>query len=153
LAARACGGCIGPRHHTYPKSKQIQPIYISSTPAKEKNKILLCLVYFILKTTWEIASMNPPQTGLSANFYNKSELIRDVARAVPGMTNKQVKKIIRDRYGIDVASNLIIAVLGKERTRKLLAPVRSKLMQLGLEWFELCGRDRGYCAELLSSFP
>ena len=136
-----------------PKSKQNQPIYISSKAAREKSKILLCLVYFILKTTWEIASMKHIQNGLSANFYNKSELIRDVARAVPGMTNKQVKKIIRDRYGIDVASNLIIAVLGKERTRKLLAPARSKLMQLGLEWFELCGRDRGYCAELLSSFP
>ena len=97
--------------------------------------------------------MSSTQIGLNSNFFNKSELIREVARAVPGATNKQVKKIIRDRYGIDVASNLIIAVLGKERTRKLLAPARSKLMQLGLEWFELCGRDRGYCAELLSSFP
>jgi hypothetical protein len=129
------------------------PTYISSTPAREKSKILLCLVYFIVSTTSEIASMKHIQTGLNANFYNKSELIRDVARAVPGMTNKQVKKIIRDRYGIDVASNLIIAVLGKERTRRLLAPARSKLVQMGLEWFELCGRDRGYCAELLSSFP
>jgi hypothetical protein len=68
------------------------------------------------------------------------------------MTNKQVKKIIRDQYGIEVASNLIIAVLGRERTRKLLAPVRGKLIQLGLEWFEMCGRDRGYCSELLGSF-
>ena len=97
--------------------------------------------------------MKHTQTDLSANFYNKSALIREVSRAVPGMTNKQVKKIIRDRYGIDVSSGLIIAVAGKEKTRKLLAPARSKLMQLGLEWFELCGRDRGYCAELLSSFP
>lgn len=97
--------------------------------------------------------MKPPHTGISANFYNKSELIREVSRAVPGMTNKQIKKVIRDRFGIDVSSGLIIAVAGKERTRKLLAPARSKLIQLGLEWFELCGRDRGYCAELLSSFP
>ena len=106
----------------------------------------------MVNTTSEIPSMKPPQTGMSANFYNKSELIRDVSRAVPGMTNKQVKKIIRDQYGIEVASNLIIAVLGRERTRKLLAPVRDKLIQLGLEWFEVCGRDRGYCSELLSSF-
>jgi nucleoside diphosphate kinase len=96
--------------------------------------------------------MSSIKSGLNANFFNKSELIREVARAVPGATNKQVKKIIRDQYGIEVASNLVIAVLGKERTRKLLAPVRSRLVQLGLEWFELCGRDRGYCSELLNSF-
>lgn len=54
--------------------------------------------------------------------------------------------------GIEVASNVVIAVLGKERTRRLLAPVRDKLIQLGLEWFEMCGRDRGSCSELLNSF-
>ena len=96
--------------------------------------------------------MSSTKSGLNANFFNKSELIREVARAVPGATNKQVKKIIRDQYGIEVASNLIIAVLGRERTRKLLAPVRAKLIQMGLEWYEMCGRDRGYCSELLSTF-
>ena len=96
--------------------------------------------------------MNNTQNGLNSNFYNKSELIREVSRSVPGMTNKQIKKVIRDRFGIDVSSGLIIAVAGKERTRKLLAPVRAKLIQMGLEWFEMCGRDRSYCSELLSTF-
>jgi hypothetical protein len=92
------------------------------------------------------------KNGLSSNFYNKSEVIREVSRAVPGITNKQVKKIIRDQFGIEVASNLIIAVLGKERTRRLLAPIREKLIELGQKWFDLCGKDRGYCSELLSQF-
>ena len=96
--------------------------------------------------------MSSTKSGLNANFFNKSQLIREVSRAIPGVTNKQVKKIIRDQYGIEVASTLIIAVLGRERTRKLLAPVRGKLIQFGLEWFEMCGRDRGYCSELLGSF-
>lgn len=96
--------------------------------------------------------MNSMQAMLNSNFFNKSELIREVSRSIPGMTNKQVKQIIADRYGVEVASNLIIAVLGKERTRKLLAPLRHKLVQLGQEWFDLCGKDRGYCAELLSQF-
>jgi hypothetical protein len=96
--------------------------------------------------------MNSTQIGLSSNFYNKSQLIREVSLANPGMTNKQVKKVIRDRFGIEVASNLIIAVLGKERTRKLLAPIRDKLIVMGQEWFDLCGKDRGYCSELLSHF-
>ncbi len=96
--------------------------------------------------------MNSTPNTLNSNFYNKSELIREVSRTAPGITNKQVKKVIRDRFGIDVASNLIIAVLGKERTRKLLAPIRGKLIELGQEWFDLCGKDRGYCSELLSQF-
>ena len=97
--------------------------------------------------------MSNTSIGLNSNFFNKSQLIREVSRVIPGMTNKQLKKIIRDQYGVDVGSNLIIAVLGKERSRKLLAPARDKLIQMGREWFEACGRDRGYCSELLSSFP
>jgi len=96
--------------------------------------------------------MSSTKSGLNASFFNKSQLIREVAKAVPGATNKQVKKIIRDQYGIEVGSNLVIAVLGRERTRRLLAPVREKLIQVGLEWFEMCGRDRGYCSELLNRF-
>ena len=96
--------------------------------------------------------MNSTQTTLNSNFYNKSQLIREASRAVPGITNKQVKKLIAEKYGVEVASNLIIAVLGKERTRKLLAPIRGKLIQLGQEWFDLCAKDRGYCSELLAQF-
>lgn len=96
--------------------------------------------------------MNSTQTGMSSNFYNKSQLIREVSQTTPGMTNKQVKKVIEDRFGIEVGSNLIIAVLGKERTRRLLAPVREKLLALGQQWFDLCGKDRGYCSEMLGRF-
>lgn len=96
--------------------------------------------------------MSNTQSGLSSNFYNKSQVIREVANAKPGMTNKQVKKVIRDRFGIEVGSNLIIAVLGKERTRKVLAPLRETLVRMGQEWFDLCGKDRGYCSELLNHF-
>ena len=96
--------------------------------------------------------MSSTPNGLNSNFFNKSELIREVSRAVPGLTNKQVKQIIRDQYGIEVASNLVISVLGRERSRKILAPARDKLIQMGLAWFEACGRDRGYCSELLRTF-
>jgi len=96
--------------------------------------------------------MSNMQNGLSSNFYNKSQLIREVSGAMPGMTNKQVKQIIQDRFGIEVKSNLLIAVRGKERTHKLLASVREKLIMLGQEWFDLCCKDRGYCSELLHRF-
>ncbi len=87
---------------------------------------------------------------LNSNFFNKSQLIREVSKTIPGLTNKQVKKLILERYGVVVESNLIIAVIGKERTRKLLLPIRNKLISLGKEWFQLCGEDKGYCSELLS---
>ena len=48
--------------------------------------------------------MNGTQTMLNSNFFNKSQLIREVSRAIPGMTNKQVKHIIQERYGIEVKS-------------------------------------------------
>lgn len=94
---------------------------------------------------------NTPNT-LNSNFFNKSQLIREVSQSIPGITNKQVKQIIWERFGVEVGSNLVIAVLGKERTRKLLAPIREKLIRLGQEWFDLCSKDRGYCSELLSHF-
>jgi uncharacterized protein YgbK (DUF1537 family) len=75
--------------------------------------------------------MSSTKSGLNANFFNKSQLIREVSGAMPGMTNKQVKQIIQERFGIEVKSNLLIAVRGKERTHKLLAPVREKLIRLG----------------------
>lgn len=96
--------------------------------------------------------MSSTQTLLNSNFFNKSQLIREVSRTSPGMTNKQVKRVVAERYGVEVASNLIIAVLGKERTRQLLAPIRDTLIRLGQEWFDLCGKDRGYCSELLGRF-
>jgi hypothetical protein len=96
--------------------------------------------------------MSTTPNTLNSNFFNKSQLIREVSKSIPGITNKQVKKIVLERYGVEVGSNLIIAVLGKERTRKLLAPIRDKLILLGQEWFDLCDKDRGYCSELLSRF-
>ena len=96
--------------------------------------------------------MNNTPIMLNSNFFNKSQLIREVSKTIPGLTNKQVKKLLLEKYGVEVASNLIIAVIGKERTRKLLAPIRNKLIQLGKEWFQLCGEDKGYCSELLSHF-
>ena len=96
--------------------------------------------------------MSSTQIMLNSNFFNKSQLIREISKTIPGLTNKQVKKLVMERYGVEVASNLIIAVIGKERTRKLLAPIRNKLIQLGKEWFQLCSEDKGYCSELLSHF-
>ena len=93
--------------------------------------------------------MNNTPIMFNSNFFNKSQLIREVSKTIPGLTNKQVKKLLMEKYGVEVASNLIIAVIGKERTRKLLAPIRNKLIQLGKEWFQLCGEDKGYCSELL----
>ena len=51
------------------------------------------------------------------NFENKSEIIRRVFQDHPAATNQQLKNAIRQGYGIDVSSQLIIAAVGKHKTR------------------------------------
>ena len=48
----------------------------------------------------------------SANSLNKSEIIRNVYNAKPAATNKEIKNVIRNQYGIEVGSNLIAQAIG-----------------------------------------
>jgi len=51
------------------------------------------------------------------NFENKSEIIRRVFKDNSTATNQQLKNAIRQGYGIEVSSQLIIAAIGKHKTR------------------------------------
>lgn len=63
------------------------------------------------------------------NTENKSQIIREVYEAQPLATNKQIIDYIKARYKIDVGANLIIAAIGKYKTRSLLAPARTNLLK------------------------
>jgi hypothetical protein len=43
---------------------------------------------------------------LQGNFQNKSDLIRRVYEKHPTATNRQIKRIVQQLYGIEVNSNL-----------------------------------------------
>lgn len=56
-------------------------------------------------------------SNFNGNFENKSEIIRRVFKDHQGATNQQLKLVIREVYGIEVSSQLIIAAIGRQKTR------------------------------------
>jgi hypothetical protein len=75
--------------------------------------------------------MSSTQIGLNSNFFNKSELIREVARAVPGATNKQVKKVIAEQYGVEVASNFNHCFAGEGAYQETSCPHKRQTDSVG----------------------
>lgn len=55
-----------------------------------------------------------------SNYVNKSDIIRSVFEQNPTATNKQIRDVIRDVHKIDVTSSLIIAAIGKHKSRLTL---------------------------------
>lgn len=89
------------------------------------------------------------KTHLTDNFYNKSELIRQVSKANPGISNKQIKQLVKSVYGIDVQSNLIISAIGKEKNRRDLSWLQSEILSAGKRLVALCNNDKGYVSAVL----
>ena len=51
----------------------------------------------------------------------KSDMIRDVCKHNMSMTNEEIKQAVRIRYKTTVETNLIIATVGSEKDRHVLA--------------------------------
>lgn len=78
---------------------------------------------------------------LNANFINKSKVIRDVHKANPGATNKHIRRVVKELWGINVESNLIQSCIGKESTRIKLLPKRGLLIKKAKEFLSECYSD------------
>jgi len=76
---------------------------------------------------------------------NKSDIIRMVYKAQPLATNKQIKNYIKERYKIDVGANLIIAAIGRYKSRKILAPAREGLLKQSREFLKKFLDDADQC--------
>lgn len=57
----------------------------------------------------------------------KTEMIRDVCRNNIGITNRTIKELARSKYLNSVETNLIIAVVGSEKDRQVLANISGHL--------------------------
>lgn len=79
----------------------------------------------------------------NGNFENKSEIIRRVFRDHPTATNKQLKLVIRKVYGIEVSSQLIIAAIGKQKTR-IARFNTAHLLQLARKYLDDFANDLGW---------
>lgn len=82
-------------------------------------------------------SSNP----LLSNFENKSDLIRRVYESNPTATNRQIKKVVKTAFGIDVNSNLIIAAIGKYKNRIALGGAASSIIKQAKNYLRICLDD------------
>ena len=85
----------------------------------------------------------------SANSLNNSEIIRKVYNAKPAATNKEIKNVIRNQYGIEVGSNLIAQAVGSENGRKQLVNRTQFIVQKMKEIIGDCGNDVEYASRRL----
>ena len=78
-----------------------------------------------------------------SNFQNKSDLIRTVYKSNPTATNLMIREIVKKTFGVDVNSNLIIAAIGKHKTRIALKNP-SHLLDLAAKFLREFGNDLGW---------
>lgn len=85
------------------------------------------------------------KTSMPENFYNKSELCRDVCRVDPSRTNKEIRIEVERRYGVKVAANLVVAACGTWKSRNDDAKNYSHIVKAFQKALETVGNnlDRG----------
>ena len=76
-----------------------------------------------------------------SNFENKSELIRSVYEMSPTATNKQIKSVVKNTFGVDVNSNLIISAVGRYKSRIALCGAASNIIRQAKGYLRVCLDD------------
>ncbi len=74
-----------------------------------------------------------------ANLFNKSELVRRAYRERPAASNGELREHIRQKYGVNVASNLIIQAIGRERDRIAFLASHHSLQIMANQYLANCG--------------
>ena len=69
----------------------------------------------------------------------KTEMIRDVCRNNIGIANNTIKELVRSNYSTTVESNLIIAAVGSEKERQVLAHTSGHLKRKAKEIIQQAG--------------
>jgi hypothetical protein len=76
-----------------------------------------------------------------SNFHNKSDLIRRFYEMNPIATNRQIRTAIKTTFGVEVNSNLIIAAIGKYKTRIALAGAAASIINQAKSYLRICLDD------------
>jgi hypothetical protein len=82
-------------------------------------------------------SSNP----LQWNFENKSDLIRTVYNTNPTATNRKIREVLKNSFGVEVNSNLIIAAIGRYKTRIALGTAAAGILQQARAYLDTCLND------------
>lgn len=72
-------------------------------------------------------------------LFNKSELVRRVYKEKPSASNAEIRQAVKQRWNVDVAANLIIQAIGRERDRVAYLSSHSSLQQLAKRFLADCG--------------
>lgn len=72
-------------------------------------------------------------------LFNKSELVRLVYKQKPSASNAEIRQAVKQRWNVDVAANLIIQAIGRERDRVAYLASHSSLQQLAKRFLADCG--------------
>ena len=78
---------------------------------------------------------------LQWNFENKSDLIRRVYNHNPTATNRVIKEVVKRTFGVEVNSNLIIAAIGRYKSRIALGVAGAGILQQAKSFLSLCLND------------
>ena len=71
--------------------------------------------------------------------FNKSELVRMVYREMPSASNAEIRQAVKQRWSVDVAANLIIQAIGRERDRVAYLASHKSLQHLAKKFLADCG--------------
>jgi hypothetical protein len=80
---------------------------------------------------------------------NKTEMIREVCKDNMSMTNEAIKHAVRLRYKTTVETNLIIAVVGSEKDRRVLSKTEGHIRKKAKELLSCCGGDYHHARNIL----
>ncbi len=80
---------------------------------------------------------------------SKRQAIRNVTAHDMSLPNKQVKKAVKDQYGLTVESNEITAVLGKYADRRFMGKAGQRSLELAGEYLRKIGGDIRQAVRLL----
>ena len=72
-------------------------------------------------------------------LFNKSELVRLVYRERPSASNSEIRQVVKQRWNVDVAANLIIQAIGRERDRVDYLVSHASLQRLAKKFLADCG--------------
>jgi len=72
-------------------------------------------------------------------LFNKSELVRRIYKEKPSASNAEIRQAVKQRWNVDVAANLIIQAIGRERDRVAYLSSHSSLQQLAKKFLADCG--------------
>lgn len=80
---------------------------------------------------------------------NKTEMIRSIVKDNLSMTNEQIKQHVKMKYQTTVETNLIIAVVGSEKDRRVLTNTEGHIRKKASEFLTLCDGDYNHARNVL----